>query len=436
MSSESITEGSGENSRIEELLNALMTGGLAEADRAELLERLRNDPSVRETYGSMVELEAMLHHEFPRLPEFREPAPLVRRPRRIAGRAFLPEKRGGKSLAAWAGGIAAAGLAFACWWLLKPDPRPVLVEAYGEWSWVDGAGRKRPLKVGAKLETTGSLVTEGTGAIAKLRFPDASTVVLSGEGELRVPGEKSKRLLLEGGNLEVEMSPQPKGRPARIETATARVEVVGTRFSVDATSLSTTVAVSEGKVKFKRLADGETVEIPRDRMATASLDARAGLEAKPFSKAPADWRAVPPAGGIFEAMPFKAGSSGDRQFIHHGVTFRNESADVFRGLAELSPDSTVRLKFRIADPSAYLRVFVSCHDARAKFHGNRQEQLKVSALPADEDGWRTYERKIRDMEMLTPAAGGGISGKRLTNLTISVLKATDQLEISEVEIGR
>lgn len=421
---------------LEEMIQSLVAGDLDEAGRSELCRRLTDDPAARETYGSMIELEAMLHREFPRLPEFREPAPMARRPRRRAGWTFFPGDPEGVSPAVWVGGIAAAvALMFAGWWILKPDFRPVVVEAYGEWSWMDGAGHRQPLGIGARLPSTGSLVVQGTGAFAKLRFPDASTAVLSGGGELRVPAEKSKRLLLEAGNLEVEMSPQPEGRPASIETATARVEVVGTRFTVDATDGSTTVAVSEGKVKLKRLADGNTVEIPSDRIATASLDSGSQLETRAFSKAPVDWSARSPDGRWFEAKAFRAGGTAAQPIIHHGVTFQKEGSGVLDGLVALKPQSRIRVKFRVADPDAILRVFLVCRTGKAMFAGNRQEEFRVSAIAPDAAGWRVFESEIEAMDMLTPKEGFGLPDLRLTNLTISVLDAGDRLEISEVEIG-
>jgi|GEM_PF-4420460 len=417
----------------EELLHALVLGELGEDGSAVLLERLRSDPDARGAYGSVMEVEAMLHHEFPRLAEFREPAPLVRRPSGKVSPVIIRERKTSRMMVGW--GVAAALLfSVAAWWLLRPEPAPVLVEAYGEWSWLDAAGRKHPLGIGQELGRNGALTTEGTGSFAKLRFPDASTVVLSGEGELKVPGEKSKRLVLRSGNLEVEMSPQPPGLPAFVETATARVEVVGTRFSVDATPLRTTVAVTSGKVMFKRLADGGAVEIPKDRMATATLDAREALEARPFSAAPFSWRAVPPQGGYFSTQPFRAGGGSTQPVIHHGVVFRHDGDRVFDGIVELRKESRLRVKFRVADPAAYVRIFLSCRDGKGGFAGNRQVEFRASVLPEDATGWRVYEGDIRGLGALAPVGGFSISGSRLSNLSISVLDAADTLQVSEVEI--
>ncbi len=417
----------------EELLHALMAGEMQEEQRAALLERLRNDPTARETYGSVIEMEAMLHHEFPRMAEFREPAPLVRRPQRVLATPVTGKNGKSRTMVGW--GIAAALLlSVAAWWGLRPAPAPVLVEGYGEWSWLDAAGRKHPLEVGQTLGRNGALVTEGTGSFVKLRFADKSTVVLSGEGELKVPGEKSKRLVLRNGNLEVEMTPQPAGRPAYVETATARVEVVGTRFSVDATSSSTTVAVTSGKVRFKRLADGDTVDIPQERMVTATLDARSGLEARSFSSAPVSWRAVPQQGGYFTAQPFRAGGTSAQPIIHHGVMFRQDGERVFDGMVELGEKIRLRVKFRVADPRAQVRIFLHCRDGKGGFAGNREVKFRASSLSEDATGWRVYEGDIGGIGIISPANGAGISGTRLANLSISVLDAGDLLQISEAEI--
>src|SRR6218665_3782683 len=100
--------GQPEKDPIEEMIQAFIAGDLGEADCEELRRRLASDPAARETYGSMIELEAMLHREFPRLPEFREPAPLFRRPQRRPGWSFFPGRDEGLSAAAWIGGMAAA----------------------------------------------------------------------------------------------------------------------------------------------------------------------------------------------------------------------------------------------------------------------------------------------------------------------------------------
>lgn len=421
----------------EELVNALIWGNLDADSRDQLLERMKTDAVLRDLYGSMVEMEAMLHHEFPRLVEFREPAPLVRRPKRRAYNGWFRESESMDS-GKWRvlAGIAAVLVAlFVGWFYLREEPGPILVEAYGEGYWLDGGGRRVPLVTGQPMPRGSVLMTEGEGTHVKLRFSDGSKAILSGNGELRFRHEKSKKLLLGRGNLEVEMSKQPEGRPAYVETATARIEVIGTRFSIDATTDSTTVAVSEGKVKLSRLADNRGLEISGGWMATVSLDVRSQFDARPLPDAVPLWKASIASGDEFDVKPFRAGSYRDgRPIIHYGVWFRNEGAGSASGLVTLDKSSRFRVKFRAEKPEAYLRVFLVCRDGQERAVGNRQIQVRVSSLPEDALGWRTFEGAVSEMEALAPAGDFEIGGTRVVSLCVATLEPSDGLNISEVSI--
>lgn len=421
------------------LLYLLITGELDENERDRVLERMKEDVPLRNLYGSMVEMEAMLHHEFPRMAEFREPAPMVRRPKRQPYEILFrggEGKRGIRLGSAVAAVAALVALFLVMWMAFKPERGPILVDVYGESYWLDGAGRKLQPKIGEPVPAGSVLVTEGAGAHAKLRFPDASEAMLSGDGELRLGKGKAKRLLLGSGNLEVEMSKQPEGRPALVETPTARIEVVGTRFSIDATRASTTVAVSEGAVKLNRLADGSAVEIPHGKMATASLDATAALDVLSFSDTAPAWQMTMSAGDDMAVEPFRAGTQRDgKPIIHHGAWFRNEKSGPFGGLATLDATSRVRVKFRTSSGDAYLRVFLVCRDSMERSAGNRQTQIRVSSLAEDGDGWRVFEGNIRDMEVLASAGDFNVAGARVIALCVSTLESSDRLELAEVSVS-
>lgn len=420
----------------EELLFALISGELEKIPRKRLLERLKTDAALRDRYGSMIEMEAMLHHEFPRMAEFREPAPLVRRPkRRKHGGLF---RQAAEENSRWiyvlAGIAAALAILAGAWALFRQDSRPVVVAAHGESYWLDGSGGRSPLVAGKPMREDSVLVTNGEGSSAKLRFPDASEIILSGDGELRFRNGKSKRLLLGQGGLEVSMSKQPPGRPAYVDTPTARIEVIGTRFMVEATAARTTVAVSHGKVRMNRLADGNSVEIPHGNMATASLDARAGLDLRPMADAVPAWNVSTAAGDRFEVLPFRAGTYDGKPIIHYGVWFRNEDAGSFGGLAAMGPESRVRVKFRVADPKAQLRVFLTCGDGQGSPLSNREIKVKASTLAEDPDGWRTLEAPVAEMEALTLRDEADRKGARITALCISTLEPGDRLELEEASI--
>ena len=57
-------------------------------------------------------------------------------------------------------------------------------------------------------------------------------------------------------NYDIAMKPQPAGKPMLIYTRSAMLEVLGTQFDIDAELQATTLNVSEGTVRVKRLSDG------------------------------------------------------------------------------------------------------------------------------------------------------------------------------------
>lgn len=423
----------------EALLLAFILGELGEAEQRSLVERLKDDAELRELYGSMIEMEAMIHHEFPRLAESRESAPLVRRPQRMG--TFI-RSGGGQTgqgrVFRIIGGIAAMlALLAVVWLLVREDARPVLVDVSGESFWMDEEGHKIVPHPGQRMEKARALVTGGAGAYATLQFPDGSMATLSGEGELRFRNDGAKRLMLGMGALEVQMSPQPKGRPAIVETSTAKVEVIGTRFSIDAMTESTKVAVSEGKVKLRRLADGRSVEVSHGRIAMASMDVHTDLDTSPFMGAAAVWGiSRSHAGDDLEVRPFRAGRYPDgRLIIHYGAWFRNPDRNSFEGLVGLKSTSRIQVKFRVGKPAAHVRVFLVCRDGRGMSSRNLQLQVPAASVPEDGAGWKVLEMNVRDMVALGGAGRFEIEGMRAVDLCVAAIEASDQLELSSVSIS-
>ena len=73
-----------------------------------------------------------------------------------------------------------------------------------------------------------------------------------------------KKLRLKQGAFTADVVPQPVGKPMIVQTPSTVIEVVGTRFEVEALQSFTTVNVREGNVRLKHLVDGNSVNIPAD----------------------------------------------------------------------------------------------------------------------------------------------------------------------------
>ena len=68
------------------------------------------------------------------------------------------------------------------------------------------------------------------------------------------------------------------------------LQVLGTQFNVDVQAVITMLTVNEGRVRFKRLTDGKSVDVPANHQAIASLDAQYVLAATPRSAGVPAWQ--------------------------------------------------------------------------------------------------------------------------------------------------
>ena len=127
-------------------------------------------------------------------------------------------------------------------------------------------------------ELTGGTI-EGLGPCSwfELQFKDGSIVTISGTSMLTFADIGQKKLRLKQGAFTADVVPQPVGKPMIIQTPSAVIEVVGTRFEVEALQAFTTVNVREGNVRLKHLFDGSVVDIP----AHYCVIAKAGSDLSP-----------------------------------------------------------------------------------------------------------------------------------------------------------
>ncbi len=165
----------------------------------------------------------------------------------------------------------------------RPVPRPVaptvaaialakLERAEGEVFLLAGGGAvKRPAAAGKEIVRGAGLATGADGRAA-VTYPDGtrldlgpgSTVTIFSRWTPRgseAGATGGKYLLLREGTLAAEVAAQPKGRPMILGTPLADVQVLGTRFTVDAGPDTTRVAVDEGRVVAVRRSDRRAAEV-------------------------------------------------------------------------------------------------------------------------------------------------------------------------------
>jgi hypothetical protein len=181
--------------------------------------------------------------------------------------------------------LAIIGLGTALWFQTSGSPVETAIERNiakvtgtgGEVAWTGNGGSvTTDLKRGSML--TGGTI-EGTGPTSwvELEFLDGSRVTVAGDSRLTFSDLGQKVLHLKEGSVTSSVKPQQSDSPMLVYTRNAMLEVLGTEFEVDSDMDTTSLDVTEGKVRFKRLSDGQTVDVPANQRVRAA----SGVELSP-----------------------------------------------------------------------------------------------------------------------------------------------------------
>ena len=474
------------HNEVEDLLNGLLDKTLSTADETRLVGMLAASAKARDRYRKWMELHAALHWDYAGAATH-VPDSKVRDGSALSllletnglgeadQRAFIGSLRLARRSLVVGGSLAVAGLlTLAIGWsaliqlqhgdsgrgasATSPRVMDAIVEVAsldGAASWSDGHTVLSNLAVGHKL-SAGMVSLQGESAFLTLRFDDGTTVTMTGEVMLEFAARWHKSVVLRHGTLSIDARPQPAGRPMRIQTPTAEVEVVGTILSVTADSSETQLGVGEGSVRLQRLADGQTVEVPEHHMATASLATGQPMAATRPGQLPSRYRQTFDGTPCFRcrgkwmaaddrlpsrarAVPFVAGRGADgKPIVHYGMTVRDQD----HGFVALHDDSVVAVRFRCATLSR-IQVMIGMRGPGGSFAGNFEAQIDSdSAAPEDDpgdgpsNGWRWLEvpaRKFiascKEFPVLTPGHSVGM-------LLVDTFSSDASLEVAEVVVGR
>ena len=199
-----------------------------------------------------------------------------------------------KALLALAG-LLIAGLGFALFWQLdRSSSLPqyerdvaTITGIGGEIVWTGNGGTvSNDLKIGSHL-TGGTIEGASPTSWVELEFLDGSRVTVAGDSRLTFSDFGQKVLHLKEGNLTSSVEPQVES-PMLVHTRNAMLEVLGTEFDVRAEFDATSLNVTEGKVRLKRLSDGQTVEVPAQQRVTAAEGF--ALEPQPIPELASQWK--------------------------------------------------------------------------------------------------------------------------------------------------
>jgi len=454
--------------RLEELLNSLLDETLSEADEAELAGMLAASQTARQRYRYWLDLHASLHWDYAVAATWHPETTSPRGELLLASSEKTTDAADGEH--GWAVGrrvllvgvsLATAGLlALAINWLaMLPGPAvPAGMETLaatslpsghiveimtlgGAASWSDGGVVVPGLVEGSRC-CAGTVTLDGDSSFATLRFEDGTIATLAGESMLEFDARWQKSLVLRHGSLSVNARPQPPGRPMLIRTPTSEVEVLGTIFSLSTDSQSTHLGVEEGTVRFLRLADGQSVEVSEQSVATASLVATGPLEVGRPAAIPSFCKHVLGGGAGndagMKAVPYIAGSGHDGlPVIHYGCKVRSED----RGFVTVDVDSVVSIRLRMAK-SEKIRVMLSMRRPGGGFAGNFEAKIPVEAMPVVgvdngvADNWRWVDIPLRDFLPISSDFPSLTPGHAVGLMLVDAFTGKANLEVAEVSVRR
>jgi len=293
------------------------------------------------------------------------------------------------------------------------------------------AGPGQAVLAGEGLETA-------AGSRAVVEFPDGTRVRL--DPETRVRDVQPKRLHLEGGALVADVTRQVPGKSMVFTTPHAEATVLGTTLRILIEADATRLEVTEGRVRLKRLSDGQAVEVAHGHFAVAAAGLPLVEKALPISeivllpskalRAGRDWALVPDdqastrkaleASAVrsfdqslsllkgnslgFVEFAFIADADTTYQLWVRGRCTAAKDRELHDGVAIEVPGSTLSDQFLIPNvPGGSDRVYVSGFGARAGYTwvcraGDHFEQTPAVTVRFNRPG----PQKLRMFAIETP----------------------------------
>ena len=247
----------------------------------------------------------------------------------------------------------------------------------GSLLWTGNQGEIVPdLHIGREL-TGGTIEGLAPCSWFELQFKDGSIVTISGTSMLTFADIGQKKLRLKQGAFTADVAPQPVGKPMIVQTPSTVIEVVGTRFEVEALQASTTVNVREGNVRLKHLFDGSVVDIPAHYCVTAKAGSDLSPTQLPTSKN--HWKSslniqaggfgkwIQPTRkrpGAQKALPFIPAKHPDITIALLGIPVSGRAGPPI----VLTPNAQLRVRGRLHYP-VKLKIGIAVSDENGEFAG-------------------------------------------------------------------
>jgi hypothetical protein len=341
---------------------------------------------------------------------------------------------------------AALVVAFTTIWFLafRAQDRDILriTALDGAVRWTGRGGEVRDgLKPGESLPG-GQLEALSDDSTVTLAFEDKTTLTLLSHSTATLSDDGQKRVHLRAGNLSAEVRPQPQGRPMLIHTATAVLEVLGTRFDVESGAAATRLNVAEGTVRMTRLVDGSTVDVRAEHQVVASLSRAEKLAAVKRRPPALSWRsdlsqgaqgaegewlpAVGEAPARLRALPKLVNSPKRGPVTLHSASFAVPWE--YLQTLQLKPDSRLRVRGRMTT-LAPVEIMLSTKRAGGGFAGN----YFVRPEP-DTNQWQLDLPVTAFRKWSTDGGEALPDGLQLRRIVLYTIGTDAGLEIEQVEV--
>src|SRR6266516_1011624 len=156
------------------------------------------------------------------------------------------------------------------WWFGPTMGEPVLAEIPAGSVTVERAGQTIAATVGMRLQFADVLRTD-TNSLTITYAPEKTRVALQPGTTLKLlPWLKGKRFDLGKGKIEAVVARQRPFRSMLVHTPQAEARVLGTKFTLAATTKATRLEVTEGEVKLTRKSDEAAVKVSAGHCAVAA----------------------------------------------------------------------------------------------------------------------------------------------------------------------
>jgi len=394
-----MTPSDGKEDRLSELMRVLLDEDIGEPELSELSGLLRDDTSAMRSFLAYLSLDVELAWECGRvsLPAIK---PDVVRAGAVSRRSWL----------AWGGLSALAAVTAVIMLAGHQEPSAAsssltLEQFSGVVSVTDSRGRLARLNPGMRFTASITVTTTDPMSFTTLVYGDGTRVLVAGDSQATFSVGGRKTVETTAGTISAAVTPQPAGSPMLLMTPRARLEVLGTEFSVVAGADRTDLHVTRGAVRFTRVADGQSVEVVEGKQVEAdiSLSTLTVHDAKPASGTwgedfeaglPRSWLS-----GTFTGQRLPIGSRGavkaqfDEALQVYGVATPHPWVE---GLFVVQADTHLHVTYRMEQPEWVNLFFIT----RTSDPGVPRTFLhKFSELPAAGAGrWLTVTIPLRSFQ--------------------------------------